>query len=188
MLVLYKKVPLRPAIAMIELIFAIVIIGITLLSAPMIISQSVQSINTNLKQEAIAAAASQISLILTYPWDEKSAYIKNPPFFNEFSLQPVHIREIIDARVLVFLGDSITTDHISPAGAIAETYPAGRYLIKKGVPPAAFNSYGSRRGNHEVMNSNFLKDFGFIVHPKEALLEIDDKLNGISLFAILFVA
>ena len=73
MLVLYKKVPLRPAIAMIELIFAIVIIGITLLSAPMIISQSVQSINTNLKQEAIAAAASQISLILTYPWDENTS-------------------------------------------------------------------------------------------------------------------
>ncbi|MBW1996051.1 MAG: aconitate hydratase AcnA, partial [Deltaproteobacteria bacterium] len=87
----------------------------------------------------------------TYPWDEKSTYIKNPPFFNDFSLQPVHIRELIDARVLVFLGDSITTDHISPAGAIAEAYPAGRYLIEKGISPVAFNSYGSRRGNHEVM-------------------------------------
>jgi len=87
----------------------------------------------------------------TFHWDEQSTYIKKPPFFDEFSIQPSPPGEVAGAKALVFLGDSITTDHISPAGAIAESYPAGQYLIGKSVSPAAFNSYGSRRGNHEVM-------------------------------------
>ena len=87
----------------------------------------------------------------TYQWDEKSTYIKKPPYFEGFSLKPTPLSEVADARALVFLGDSITTDHISPAGAIAEAYPAGQHLIGKGVNPVTFNSYGSRRGNHELM-------------------------------------
>jgi aconitate hydratase len=88
---------------------------------------------------------------ITYDWDEKSTYIKNPPYFENFSLDLSKKGDIENARVLAVVGDSITTDHISPAGAIPEEYPAGQYLIAKGVSPAEFNSYGSRRGNHEVM-------------------------------------
>ena len=88
---------------------------------------------------------------ITYDWDEKSTYIKNPPYFENFSLDLSKKGDIENARVLAVVGDTITTDHISPAGAIPEEYPAGQYLIAKGVSPAEFNSYGSRRGNHEVM-------------------------------------
>jgi aconitate hydratase len=88
---------------------------------------------------------------ITYDWDEKSTYIKNPPYFENFSLDLSKKGDIENARVLAVVGDTITTDHISPAGAIPEEYPSGRYLIAKGVSPAEFNSYGSRRGNHEVM-------------------------------------
>jgi aconitate hydratase len=88
---------------------------------------------------------------ITYDWDEKSTYIKNPPYFENFSLDLSKKGNIENARVLAVVGDTITTDHISPAGAIPEEYPAGQYLISKGVSPAEFNSYGSRRGNHEVM-------------------------------------
>ncbi|MEJ2164085.1 MAG: aconitate hydratase AcnA [Desulfobacterales bacterium] len=88
---------------------------------------------------------------ITYAWNEASTYIKNPPYFDNFSLKPDPIRNIEKARVLAVVGDTITTDHISPAGAIPKDYPAGQYLISKGVDPADFNSYGSRRGNHEVM-------------------------------------
>ncbi len=88
---------------------------------------------------------------ITYAWDETSTYIKNPPYFEKFSLEPEATRNIENARVLAVVGDTITTDHISPAGAIPKDYPAGQYLISKGVNPADFNSYGSRRGNHEVM-------------------------------------
>jgi aconitate hydratase len=88
---------------------------------------------------------------ITYAWDEKSTYIKNPPYFENFSMDLPKKGDIENARALAVVGDSITTDHISPAGAIPEEYPAGQYLIAKGVPPAEFNSYGSRRGNHEVM-------------------------------------
>jgi len=88
---------------------------------------------------------------ITYAWDETSTYIKNPPYFENFSLAPAAHRNIENARVLAVVGDTVTTDHISPAGAIAKDYPAGQYLISKGVDPADFNSYGSRRGNHEVM-------------------------------------
>jgi aconitate hydratase len=88
---------------------------------------------------------------VTYAWDDTSTYIKNPPYFEGFDLQAGRIADIEGARVLAVVGDTVTTDHISPAGAIPEEYPAGKYLISKGVPPAEFNSYGSRRGNHEVM-------------------------------------
>ena len=87
----------------------------------------------------------------TFNWDPESTYIKHPPYFDDFSLDPPRVGSVENAKPLVFLGDSVTTDHISPAGAIAEAYPAGQYLKDKGVAPAAFNSYGSRRGNHEVM-------------------------------------
>ena len=86
-----------------------------------------------------------------YAWDEKSDYIQEPPFFEDFSMESGEIREILDARPLGIFGDSVTTDHISPAGAIKQTSPAGKYLIGRGVEPIDFNSYGSRRGNDRVM-------------------------------------
>src|SRR5581483_3762425 len=86
-----------------------------------------------------------------YTWDEQSTYIQEPPFFTNFSLTPGAIREITDARALGIFGDSVTTDHISPAGSIKKTSPAGKYLIDHGVPFEDFNSYGSRRGNDRVM-------------------------------------
>ncbi|MEE9234321.1 MAG: aconitate hydratase AcnA [Candidatus Acidoferrales bacterium] len=86
-----------------------------------------------------------------YQWREDSTYIQEPPFFVNLSPQPAPIRDIRGARVLALLGDSITTDHISPAGAIPKDSPAGRYLIERGVQPMDFNSFGSRRGNDRVM-------------------------------------
>jgi aconitate hydratase len=86
-----------------------------------------------------------------YEWREDSTYVQNPPFFQDIADDPAPPGDIRDARVLALLGDSVTTDHISPAGSIAKDSPAGRYLIEHGVPPYEFNSYGSRRGNHEVM-------------------------------------
>src|SRR5207247_431614 len=86
-----------------------------------------------------------------YQWDEKSDYIHEPPFFQDFSMEPVHIEEIRGALALGIFGDSVTTDHISPAGAIKETSPAGRYLMSRGIQSRDFNSYGSRRGDDLVM-------------------------------------
>ncbi|MBM7645231.1 aconitate hydratase [Scopulibacillus daqui] len=86
-----------------------------------------------------------------YDFDENSTYIQNPPFFENLSAEPDKIEQLKGLRVVGKFGDSVTTDHISPAGAIAKNSPAGKYLIEKGVKPADFNSYGSRRGNHEVM-------------------------------------
>ena len=86
-----------------------------------------------------------------YAWDDASTYIREPSLFDDFAAQPVPPADIRQAPVLGLFGDFITTDHISPAGAIAPDSPAGRYLIDHGVEPADFNSYGSRRGNHEVM-------------------------------------
>ena len=86
-----------------------------------------------------------------YHWDKKSSYIKEAPFFKDIPLEPQKIADIKSARVLLKLGDSITTDHISPAGSIAEDSPAGEYLKAQGVDKKDFNSYGSRRGNHEIM-------------------------------------
>lgn len=87
----------------------------------------------------------------TYAWDRKSTYIQEPPFFENFSLQPASVAEIQSARCLGIFGDSVTTDHISPAGNIKKTSPAGAYLISEGVPAEDFNSYGARRGNDRVM-------------------------------------
>jgi len=86
-----------------------------------------------------------------FRWNPQSTYIQEPPFFVDFRRQPELIREILDARPLAILGDSVTTDHISPAGSIKKTSPAGQYLLESGVAPADFNSYGSRRGNDRVM-------------------------------------
>ncbi len=86
-----------------------------------------------------------------YQWRGDSTYIKEPPFFKDMGLQPAPFTDIKRARVLALLGDSVTTDHISPAGSIGRQSPAGRYLIEKGVDVKDFNSYGARRGNHEVM-------------------------------------
>jgi aconitate hydratase len=87
----------------------------------------------------------------TFAWEEASTYVRKPPYFDGFSLEPRRPSDIRDARVLLTLGDSVTTDHISPAGAIAAHYPAGQLLIDQSVEKKDFNSYGARRGNHEVM-------------------------------------
>jgi aconitate hydratase len=87
----------------------------------------------------------------TYVWERDSTYIRKAPYFDEMSLKPSAVEDVRGARVLAVLGDSVTTDHISPAGSIKKDSPAGKYLIEHGVKPADFNSYGSRRGNHEVM-------------------------------------
>jgi aconitate hydratase len=86
-----------------------------------------------------------------YQWDERSDYIHEPPFFKNFSMEAGHIEEILGARALGIFGDTVTTDHISPAGAIKESSPAGKYLMSREIQPRDFNSYGSRRGNDLVM-------------------------------------
>jgi len=86
-----------------------------------------------------------------YQWDESSTYVKNPPYFEGITMKPAPVSDIRNARVLALLGDSVTTDHISPAGNISKTSPAAKYLMSLGVQPFDFNSYGARRGNHEVM-------------------------------------
>ncbi len=109
----------------------------------------------------------------TFEWEEGSTYIKNPPFFETFSLDVAKTSDIKDARVLTLLGDSITTDHISPAGAIRADYPAGQYLQTNGITPPEFNSYGSRRGNHEVMMRGTFGNIRVknqLVAPKEGSL------------------
>ena len=87
----------------------------------------------------------------TYAWEPDSTYVRLPPYFEGLTLDPAPLADVTGARVLAYLGDSVTTDHISPAGAIKADSPAGAYLIEHGVDPKDFNSYGSRRGNHEVM-------------------------------------
>ncbi|MHB8379208.1 MAG: aconitate hydratase AcnA [Acidimicrobiales bacterium] len=87
----------------------------------------------------------------TYRWDQRSTYVKLPPYFEGLTMEPGTVADVVNARVLAKLGDSVTTDHISPAGNIRANGPAGRYLIDAGVPPQDFNSYGTRRGNHQVM-------------------------------------
>ena len=87
----------------------------------------------------------------TYTWEKDSTYIRQAPYFDDMTRKPAAVEDILGARVLAVLGDSVTTDHISPAGSIKKDGPAGKYLMAHGVQPADFNSYGSRRGNHEVM-------------------------------------
>jgi aconitate hydratase len=98
--------------------------------------------------QSISAEDSQ-----TYDWDDESTYVRNPPYFTDMTMEVDHdrIQDIIGARMLARLGDSITTDHISPAGSITRDGPAGKYLMDRQIRPVDFNSYGSRRGNHEVM-------------------------------------
>jgi len=96
--------------------------------------------------QAIGIAGGQ-----TYAWDPTSTYVQNPPYFEGMGMTPAPVTDIIEARILGIFGDSITTDHISPAGSIKKTSPAGEYLVEHQVSPTDFNSYGSRRGNHEVM-------------------------------------
>jgi aconitate hydratase len=101
----------------------------------------------NKKWESLEAPKGEI-----YDWDPKSTYIRRVPFFDTFNpKQLLEVKQIKDARPLLVMGDSVTTDHISPAGAIGKDSPAGKYLIANGIEPKDFNSYGSRRGNHEVM-------------------------------------
>jgi aconitate hydratase len=88
---------------------------------------------------------------LVYAWNPKSTYIREPPYFEQFEAQPSRRQDVRNARGLAIFGDSVTTDHISPAGSIKPTSPAGKYLQEHGVSVADFNSYGARRGNHEVM-------------------------------------
>jgi aconitate hydratase len=102
--------------------------------------------NQNPKWNEIPSSSGEV-----YAWDANSTYIQEPPFFTDFSMQPGHIAEIKGARPLGIFGDSVTTDHISPAGAIKKTSPAGKYLEEHGVEVEEFNSYGSRRGNDRVM-------------------------------------
>ena len=119
--------------------------------------------------------ALQVEESTTFPWDENSTYIKNPPYFEGFNLKADPPGDIQDARPFLILGDSVTTDHISPAGAIPQEYPAGRYLIAKDVAPLDFNSYGSRRGNHEVMMRGTFANIRIknkLVAPKEGGLTI----------------
>ncbi|MFW1828149.1 MULTISPECIES: aconitate hydratase AcnA [unclassified Acinetobacter] len=123
------------------------------------IDAALQNVNTEMFHKEYAEVfegdtkwkAIQIPQSQTYAWDEQSTYIRHPPFFTEID-QPVRpIQQIKQARILAVLGDSVTTDHISPAGNIKKDSPAGRYLQQQGVDAKDFNSYGSRRGNHEVM-------------------------------------
>ncbi|QTS83726.1 aconitate hydratase AcnA [Coxiella endosymbiont of Amblyomma nuttalli] len=93
----------------------------------------------------------KVSVGNTFEWQPNSTYVKNPPFFEHMGISPEPLRDITDARILALLGNSVTTDHISPAGTIKPDSPAGKYLLQKGVDIRDFNSYGSRRGNHEVL-------------------------------------
>ena len=87
----------------------------------------------------------------TYAWEADSTYVQNPPYFPNMSMTPAPVTDIVEARILAVFGDSITTDHISPAGSIKTSSPAGKFLIDHGVQPVDFNGYGARRGNHQVM-------------------------------------
>jgi aconitate hydratase len=115
----------------------------------------------------------------TFKWDKTSTYIKKPPYFENFVLHPAKPSEVAGARALLILGDSVTTDHISPAGAIPAEYPAGKHLIAENVEPNNFNSYGSRRGNHEVMIRGTFGNIRIknkLVSPKEGSYTV--KLPG----------
>ncbi|MDT8879978.1 aconitate hydratase AcnA [Halomonas saccharevitans] len=123
------------------------------------IAEAVEQVNTEMFRKEYAEVfdgdevwkAIEVPQSKVYQWSEDSTYIQHPPFFEGMGRTPEAIEDVKDARVLAMLGDSVTTDHISPAGAIKPDSPAGRYLQEHGVKPVDFNSYGSRRGNHEVM-------------------------------------
>jgi aconitate hydratase len=116
-----------------------------------------------------------ISKSTTFAWDPESTYIKKPPYFDDFPLELTSPANVTDARALLLLGDTVTTDHISPAGAIPKDYPAGKYLIAHQVAAEDFNSYGSRRGNHEVMMRGTFANIRIknkLVAPKEGSLTV----------------
>ena len=113
-----------------------------------------------------------------YEWDDDSTYIQNPPYFEGMSQTPPGPEPIEGARCLVKVGDSVTTDHISPAGAIATDSPAGRYLIDKGVPVSMFNSYGSRRGNDRVMTRGTFANIRVKNHLASEPFGSDDIKEG----------
>ena len=123
------------------------------------IAQAVQQVKTDMFRKEYNAVfdgdeawrALEVESSSTYHWQADSTYIRHPPFFEGMSVQPAPIKDIHGANILAILGDSVTTDHISPAGNIKKESPAGRYLQEHGVAVVDFNSYGSRRGNHEVM-------------------------------------
>lgn len=127
--------------------------------SPEEIAAAVQQVSTDMfsKEYAEVFAGTpewqqiKVSEAATYDWDEGSTYIRLSPFFDDMAAEPRPVEDIRGARILAMLGDSVTTDHISPAGSIKAESPAGRYLLQHGVERADFNSYGSRRGNHEVM-------------------------------------
>jgi aconitate hydratase len=112
---------------------------------------------------------------LTYAWEEESTYVRRPPYFDDMRDEPAALEDVTGARPLAILGDSVTTDHISPAGSIKKDSPAGKYLIEHGVEPADFNSYGSRRGNHEIMMR------GTFANIRLRNEMVPDKVGGITL-------
>ena len=121
----------------------------TMLSAvrsEMFVSKYAQVFEGDARWQALPAPTGS-----AFSWDETSTYIRKPPFFDGLTAEPAAVADIRGARLLALLGDSVTTDHISPAGSIPADSPAGKYLIANGVKPGDFNSYGARRGNHEVM-------------------------------------
>ncbi|MCL8396189.1 aconitate hydratase, partial [Pseudomonas aeruginosa] len=121
------------------------------------IAEAIQKVDTEMFHKEYAEVfagdekwqAIQVPQSDTYEWQADSTYIQHPPFFEHIAEAPPAIADVEQARVLAVLGDSVTTDHISPAGNIKADSPAGRYLREHGVEPKDFNSYGSRRGNHE---------------------------------------
>ena len=123
------------------------------------IAEAVERVNTEMFRKQYAEVfdgdevwkAIEVPQSKVYQWSTDSTYIQHPPFFDGMGREPDVVEDVKDARILAMLGDSVTTDHISPAGAIKPDSPAGRYLQEHGVKPVDFNSYGSRRGNHEVM-------------------------------------
>ena len=123
------------------------------------IAAAVENVNTSMFHKEYAEVfagdaqwqAIAVPQAATYVWQDDSTYIKHPPFFDGIDGPPPVVEDVSGARILALLGDSVTTDHISPAGNIKADSPAGHYLSEKGVEPRDYNSYGSRRGNHEVM-------------------------------------
>ncbi|MEP3823777.1 MAG: aconitate hydratase AcnA [Marinobacter sp.] len=123
------------------------------------VAQAVEKVKTGMFRSEYAAVfdgdatwqAIDVPETKVYNWSEESTYIQHPPFFEGMGPEPEPVQDIKDAHILAMLGDSVTTDHISPAGSFSPDSPAGKYLQERGVEPKNFNSYGSRRGNHEVM-------------------------------------
>ena len=126
------------------------------LKPDMFLSKYTDLKNSNAEWNAIKSSEGDV-----YEWDKQSTYIQNPPFFNNFSLEATTTSDLSDLRPLAIVGDSITTDHISPAGAIKPESPAGRYLIENAVSPSNFNSFGSRRGNDRIMTRGTFANIRF---------------------------